>query len=83
MWRLWTEGFGVRYWWRWLCEEGLPLWFARHLPARVALWAFVVVYCSGNDSSGPEYSHAYSAWSLKHWPGRQAIALEPKGEEHG
>jgi hypothetical protein len=47
MWRLWTRGWGPRYWWLWFRHEGLPFWLARRLPRSVAYWAFIRVHAAG------------------------------------
>ena len=61
MWRLWTNGWGLRAWWYWV-KEALPRQFAWWLPRQVALWAFIRVYAATGDAPGPEYSRAYDAW---------------------
>lgn len=66
MWRLWTPGWGLRDWWYWFTRKGLPLWAARHLPARIALWAFILVYAHDGQSPGPDYSPKYAAWASTH-----------------
>lgn len=64
MWRFWTSGWGPRAWWYWFSNEGFPLWFARHLPKRLALWTFIVVYAHGcPDAPGAEYKQVYDAWT--------------------
>lgn len=65
MWRLWTRGWGPRVWWYWFRHQGFPLWVARRLPKRIALWTFIRVYAHGVDSPGPEYAQAYDAWGVK------------------
>jgi len=66
MWRLWTRGWGPRDWWYWFRKEGLPFWIARHLPKRVMLWAFIIVYGNGFDSPKDDYKQVYDAWVAKH-----------------
>ncbi len=62
MWRIWTRGWGVRAWWYWFRNEGFPIWFARALPRRLALWVFIRVYACDGEAPGPEYSRVYKAW---------------------
>jgi hypothetical protein len=61
MWRLWAKGWGVRAWAYWV-HETWPLWVARMLPHRVALWAFIVVTANWEQGPGSDYNHIYDAW---------------------
>ena len=65
MWRLWTKGWGIHSWWYWFTHEGFPIWVAWHIPKRIALWTFVRVYSTGNESPGPEYLRAHDVWGIK------------------
>ena len=63
MWRLWTNGWGVRAWWFWFTTEGFPMWVAWALPRRIALWAFVRVSAATGDSPDQiTYAKCYAAW---------------------
>ncbi len=65
MWRLRTRGWGVRAWWYWFTQEGLPMAIAWRLPHRVALWAFIRVYAADGSAPGPDYARVYDAWETR------------------
>lgn len=62
MWRIWTKGWGPRYWWYWFKDEGFPMWVAWRIPKRIALWTFIRVYGASGISPGEEYKKAYNNW---------------------
>ena len=65
MWRIWTRGFGIRDWWYWFNNTAFPLWFARHLPKKLAYWTFIMVYANGVDSPDSKFKQICDAWENK------------------
>lgn len=57
-------GFRIRHFF----HEKLPLWIAMHLPARVAMWAFIRVHSLSGEgpSCDGEYKKAHDLWSKKY-----------------
>lgn len=65
MWRIWTNGWGVRAWWIWWTTDGLPMWIAWRLPHRVALWTFIRVYVKDGQAPTDDYKRVYDAWEAQ------------------
>lgn len=66
MWRLWTRGWGPRYWWHWFKFEAFPMWVAKRLPRRIALWAFILVTAASGTTPDEGYKIAYNYWTEKY-----------------
>lgn len=62
MWRLWTRGFGPRYWWHWMRHERIPMTLAWAIPRWLAYWVFIrVISATGENPDAMTFTQVANA----------------------